>query len=351
MKHIWIRSEQRINEKRTGITPSGAAVLLKKGFNVTIEESANRIIATGEYEKAGCTVVRENSWHKAPKDAIIFGLKELPEADTPLIHNHIMFGHAFKGQHSSRAFLKRFKNGKGSLFDLEYLVDEKDRRVAAFGYWAGYLGAAISLKCWIAQQSGAICGSLRPYANKGDMILDLQTNLETISVELPSFMVIGALGRVGKGALDLCEALNIKATKWDLEDTSHGGPFVEILQHELLLNCIIARPGSPVFFSAECAKKQRKLAVIGDIACDPDSDYNPIPIYKTPTNWRNPAIRIVAKPVLDLMAIDNLPSLLPLESSEDFAAQLLPYLIDLDNLRTGVWGRAKTTFDNHMKGV
>ena len=48
------------------------------------------------------------------------------------------------------------------------------------------------------------------------------------------------------------------------------------------------------------------------------------------------------------MAIDNLPSLLPVESSQDFAAQLLPSLLTLDDLDAGVWGRAKAVFDRHL---
>ncbi len=56
-------------------------------------------------------------------------------------------------------------------------------------------------------------------------------------------------------------------------------------------------------------------------------------------------------PPLDVTAIDNLPSMLPVESSQDFAEQLLPSLLTLDNLQAGVWGRAKATFDTHMKGI
>jgi saccharopine dehydrogenase (NAD+, L-lysine-forming) len=55
-------------------------------------------------------------------------------------------------------------------------------------------------------------------------------------------------------------------------------------------------------------------------------------------------------PPLDVMAIDNLPSLLPRESSEDFAAQLLPHLLGLHALDSGVWARAKTTFDANILG-
>jgi saccharopine dehydrogenase (NAD+, L-lysine forming) len=46
-------------------------------------------------------------------------------------------------------------------------------------------------------------------------------------------------------------------------------------------------------------------------------------------------------------AIDNLPSLLPVESSMDYAAQLLPSLATLGALETGVWGRAMAEFTRH----
>ena len=57
-----------------------------------------------------------------------------------------MFGHAFKGQRGAETLLGRFRAGGGRLYDIEYLVDEGGRRLAAFGYWAGFAGAAVSLK-------------------------------------------------------------------------------------------------------------------------------------------------------------------------------------------------------------
>ena len=108
---------------------------------------------------------------------------------------------------------------------------------------------------------------------------------------------------------------------------------------------------SPATLGISAKTAPRKLSVIGDIACDPDSDYNPVPVYDRATSWEAPALRAHDDPPLDVMAIDNLPSLLPVESSEDFAAQLLPSLMTLDNLETGVWGRAKATFSEHVQGV
>ncbi|MFV1602679.1 MULTISPECIES: saccharopine dehydrogenase [unclassified Phaeobacter] len=350
MTHLWVRAEQRPNEERVGLTPEGARALIDAGLKVTVEESTVRAIPLQGYIDAGCEIAAENSWPDAPRDAIIFGLKELPEDGTPLPHRHIMFGHAYKGQHSGKALLERFQAGGGTLYDLEYLVDESGRRVAAFGYWAGYAGAAVTLKTWAAQQRGELCGPVGVYEGKDALLAELSAELDGLKTDRPSAIVIGALGRVGTGAADLCEAMGVAVTKWDMAETASGGPFPEILAHDLFLNCIFARPGTPVFVPQEALTADRRLTAIGDVACDPDSDYNPVPVYDRATTWEAPALRVAQDPVLDVLAIDNLPSMLPVESSEDYAAQLLPSLLTLTDLASGVWGRAETTFKDHLPG-
>ncbi|MGO4908385.1 saccharopine dehydrogenase [Pseudorhodobacter sp. W20_MBD10_FR17] len=349
MTHIWVRAEQRPNEERVGITPQGVADMLAAGFQVTVEESSVRAIGIDGYRATGCAIAAENSWPSAPHDALIFGLKELPDDGTPLPHRHILFGHAYKGQPDGQTLLRRFKAGGGTLYDIEYLVDEDGRRVAAFGYWAGYAGAAVALKCWAAQQRGQIAGPVAKYTGKQALLADLHAELATY--RRPRALVIGALGRVGTGASDLCEALGIAVTKWDMAETAHGGPFPEVLAHEIFLNCILARPGCPVFVPKTALIDPRALTVIGDIACDPTSAFSPIKVYDRATDWAAPALRVAENPVLDVTAIDNLPSLLPVESSEDFAGLLLPSLLTLNDLTKGVWGRAKTLFDTHSAKV
>ena len=145
--------------------------------------------------------------------------------------------------------------------------------------------------------------------------------------------------------------MGVDVTRWDLAETASGGPFPEILQHDVFLNCILARPGTPVFVPADALTADRKLSVIGDIACDPDSDFSPIKVYDRTTSWADPALRVCDDPVLDVTAIDNLPSLLPAESSDDFAGQLLPHLSTLDRLDQGVWARAKDLFEDHIGKV
>ncbi len=351
MTHLWVRAEQRPNEDRVGITPEGVAALIEAGIRVTVEGSTTRAIPIDGYAAAGAQIAPENSWPDAPLDAIVFGLKELPDDGTPLRHRHIMFGHAYKGQPDGQVLLRRFKAGGGTLYDLEYLVDETGRRVAAFGYWAGYAGAAVSLMAWAAQKRGEVCGPVGVYPGQEALTSELIGTLDQTGAPRPTAIVIGALGRVGSGASDLCRAVGVDVTAWDMAETAHGGPFPEILDHGLFLNCILATPGVPVFVPEHAKRAARTLSVIGDIACDPTSDFSPINVYDRTTTWDDPVLRVHDTPVLDVMAIDNLPSMLPVESSQDYAAQLLPSLMTLGDLQAGVWSRAKTEFDRHSSAL
>lgn len=350
MTHLWVRAERRPNEERVGITPEGVRDLIRLGHRVTVEASPRRIIPTDRYAAAGAAIAPEGSWPTAPAETIILGLKELPADGTPLAHRHIMFGHAFKGQPAGRALLERFRAGGGTLYDLEYLVDENGRRLAAFGYWAGFAGAAVSLKCLTAQYRGTLCPPIHAYRSKEAMLDEVRAELDGTGGPRPHALVIGARGRVGSGAADFCTAMGMPVTRWDVEETAHGGPFPEVLAHELFLNCILAQAGTPVFVPASAVNPGRRLRVIGDIACDPGSEFSPVKVYHRLTHWAAPALRVAEDPPLDVVAIDNLPSMLPAESSEDFARQLLPVLARLDRIDEDAWGRARATFLRHLDG-
>ena len=347
---LHMRTETRPMEKRAGLTPEGAARLLKAGFAVAVEESDARAFPTAGYADVGCEIVPAGSWMHAEPDTFVFGLKELPEGSSPLRHRHIMFGHAYKGQPGASDLLTRFKKGGGTLLDLEYLVDETGRRVAAFGYWAGYAGAAVAFLALASSEAGITMPDLTvPRNGRDELGAEVQRAVYGLG-ETPRAIVVG-MGRTGMGASDLCASLGIGATCWDLPETAHGGPFPEILAHDVFLNCVLAGPGTPVFVDGQALRAERRLAVIGDIACDPGSDFNPIPIYDRATTFADPVTRVFDDPPLDIVAIDNLPSLLPKESSADFESQLLPSLLSLDRVDEGVWKRANDTFKNHTRSL
>ncbi|PLS21962.1 saccharopine dehydrogenase [Neptunicoccus cionae] len=357
MVHLWVRAEQRPAEQRVGITPEGVSALLAAGFKVTVEDSAARAIPISAYQTTGCDIAAAGDWQEAPDDVIVFGLKELDPNGPNLRHRHIMFGHAYKGQADGPDLLRRFKNGGGALYDLEYLTEPSGRRVAAFGYWAGFAGAAVGMKVWAAQQAGPIPGPERigVYPGRDALVSELQSELDHAvsgGASQPDVIVIGALGRVGSGACDLAAALGLTVTKWDMAETAHGGPFPEILNHTLFVNCILASPGVPVFVPETTPDAPRKLTVIADVSCDPNSPYNPIPIYEESSTFDAPVTRVTqGPPPLDVTAIDNLPSMLPVESSQDYAAQLLPSLLTLNRMDSGVWARARQLFDTHVAQV
>jgi len=341
---IWMRAEPRDNEARAPMTPQGAKKLIAKGWRVVVEDAPERCIPTEDYRDVDCEIAPAGAWINAPEDTIILGLKELDDDGTDLVHRHIMFGHAYKRQSDGRALLDRFKKGGGTLLDLEYLVNGHGKRVAAFGYWAGYAGAALSVMAWGAQQNGKTLGTMSAFASADALVKSVKAAID----DTPSALIIGARGRVGSGASDLCREIGIKPTEWDIDETAKGGPFPQILDHDIFLNCILAQPDVPVFVDENAGSADRKLSVVGDIACDPTSDFNPIKIYDAATTWSEPTTRAHSRPPLDVMAIDNLPSLMPAESTDDFAKQLLPYLLDLGDDSKGVWARAAQTFKNHV---
>jgi len=101
----------------------------------------------------------------------------------------------------------------------------------------------------------------------------------------PDALIVGALGRTGRGAVDLLAAMEVRAQLWDKAETARQGPFPEILAHEVFLNCILAVPGGPVFVPQEAAAANaRRLRVIADIACDAQA-----PIRRSASTTARPA--------------------------------------------------------------
>jgi saccharopine dehydrogenase (NAD+, L-lysine-forming) len=212
--------------------------------------------------RVGCTLVEHNSWNKAPAGTLIIGLKELPVSTEPISHTHIQFAHCYKRQGGWVDVLRRFSDGKGTLYDLEFLTDEQKRRVAAFGYHAGFAGSAAGALAFASRKKGKVLGSLEPYENQDAMIKHVHDELVGDSEKEVTIKVLamGALGRCGSGAVGLFQQvldryapvptmcsptthplfayrnkemgnkkLNIEILKWDLEETKKGGPFQEIL--------------------------------------------------------------------------------------------------------------------------
>lgn len=347
-----MRAETKAFEQRTLLTPSSAAQLLTHGYDVVVERCEQRIFSDGEYDSVGCRLVDSGAWHTAPTEAIVLGLKELELHDGPLNRRHVHFAHVFKEQQGWQDVLSQFVQAGGTLYDLEYLTDQQHKRVAAFGYWAGFVGAAVAVIAWCEKQHGETLPALSSWADKQALLRAVKSSLATIT-QMPNGLVIGALGRCGSGAVELFESCELSVTQWDQAETAEGGPFDAVRDHDILVNCVFINNPLPPFSSIEhLLQPKRKVQIISDVSCDPTGKHNPLPIYSQCTSMDKPLHTIMQSsaqnPSLDLIAIDHLPSLLPRESSEDFSQQLLPTLLEINHLDQGAWKRAYDAFAKHI---
>lgn len=323
--------------------------------------------ADGARFSSGCNLVPSGSWKdKAPDDAMIIGLKELDEDDDlPLKNEHIYFAHCFKNQKGWDGILRRFKNGGGVLYDLEYLVNESGMRVAAFGYYAGVCGAAIGLDLW-AQKNGPSAG--RPYkvplgvSDFHDLVQRVGSHVslavKECGADIPVVAVIGYKGRCGGGVVGLLEGINFPKEKlklWDSQDTEGKSDSpVRSLDYDILINCAYLSPGMTPFVTKDLIRSKKdtmKLSIIVDVSCDPLNPANPLPIYSTCTTLDSPVLAVqVEGRDIDIVAIDHLPTILPSDSSEEFCSQLYPHLLNLPDRESNyVWSAAKKTFQSHLK--
>lgn len=259
---IHLRQEQKPHEHRS-FSPAAIAALVSAGYPVNVERSSTsptlaRIFADSEYADAGATLVPTGSWTSAAPDTLILGLKELPEGDdSPLRNDHIAFSHCYKGQGGWQHVLSRFPRGGRILYDLEFLVDEAGRRVSAFGYHAGFAGAALAVKAWAWQLTrGKEVGEALPgveeftggrgyYLNEEELVAQVREDVaagEKVCGRNPTAMILGALGRCGRGATDLFVKAGIpesSLTRWDLDETrERHGPYDEIVQSDIFLNAV-----------------------------------------------------------------------------------------------------------------
>eukprot|EP00456_Euglypha_rotunda_P056955 TRINITY_DN4692_c0_g1_i12.p1 TRINITY_DN4692_c0_g1~~TRINITY_DN4692_c0_g1_i12.p1 ORF type:complete len:223 (+),score=35.85 TRINITY_DN4692_c0_g1_i12:338-1006(+) len=209
---------------------------------------------------------------------------------------------------------------------------------------------ALGLLQWVHQRTTKVpISNLKSWKSTADMVKTVQDALKKVK-DTPSVLVLGAKGRCGGGAVWFAEQCGLKSIQWDLEETKGGGPFPQLLQHDVLVNAIYLSEKIPPFITHDLIKttKDRKLSVFVDVSCDTSNPNNPFPIYDQGTTLVSPVLNVVkdAPSVLplDVIAIDHLPSLTPADSSTAFAADILPHLMLIKNTDTPVWKRAEDLF-------
>ena len=138
-----------------------------------------------------------------------------------------------------------------------------------------------------------------------------------------------------------------------MKETAQGGPFKEIVESDIFVNCIYLSQPIPPFLTLDLLDlPSRTLSVLVDVSCDPNNPHNPLPIYNASTTFNHPTLCVETgkSAPLDIIAIDHLPTLLPREASDQFCMDLYPSLLELSHyIDARVWTDAKQLFEKKIK--
>jgi saccharopine dehydrogenase (NAD+, L-lysine-forming) len=102
---------------------------------------------------------------------------------------------------------------------------------------------------------------------------------------------------------------------------------------DILYNCICLDDSSNELWFDKNTEFTKKILIV-DISCDYNKPNNPINIYKEATTFENPVYKY--NDFVDIIAINNLPSLLPIDSSIYFSNILAILLLEYDKSNTWI---------------
>lgn len=326
---LFIRKETIPNEYRTPIIPKDIPILIKNNYTVYVESCSNRCFSDHEFEKYGAIIVN-HQWFQYNAN-IVLGLKELQHPEYLDHHVHVYFAHCYKDQLHAPKLLKYFKDSRSILYDLEYFTYKNNQRFLAFGFYAGIAGCILGLKQHHFKKLGPL-----------SYIKDLNSTIfELLSFNMkPSIAVIGYSGRCGQGVCHVLNLLHLKYHVYTKEQSKNN-----LNAYDIVFNCIYLSNYIKPWFTHDT--KFKKPIVICDISCDPYHEYNPIQIYNEPTTWENPVYQYNKN--VSIIAIDNLPSLIPIESSTYFSNKMIELILLKENDTQHIWKRNLKIYDSIVK--
>ncbi len=376
--NIGIIRESRNDENRTPLVPEHIKKYKESNPNINfiIQPSNSRCFSDEEYELCGAKI-NEN----LNECSIIFGVKEIDP--NILINNrtYLFFSHTFKINKQQKNIEKHKKdlllsilNKKITLIDYENIRGKNGTRCLGFGRFAGIVGCYNTLNLLLrvlGKQSLASAYKINDYER-------LVLNLKNLYFPKTKILVTGD-GRVAKGVIELLNLTNIKAvSKKDFLEKKFDQPIFcnletkdyvtnnssttfnlehfinnpqdyssSALQYLKETNILISAhywdPSSPKIFEYEDLKDLQNLKIVGDITCDINGSV-PTTIRSTTIEEPNYWIERYNLKEIDenndgiaVMAVDNLPSELPRDSSREFSEgiinKVLPFLLKEDDGR------------------
>lgn len=341
---IYLRKEILSNEYRTPLAPKDIVTLIENGFIVYIESSNLRIYSDNEYTKESEKVIITNKkWYDEMfSNALIIGLKEFDNLDKLNNHKHLYFSHSYKNQNNSEIILKHFSKSNSIIYDFEFFLDSNEKRIISFGFYAGIAGGLLGLMQYLTKKkSRKNIKDLIPFHSEYEIIKKIMKN--NIKDHNLKIGIIGYNGKCGQGVINVLNQLEIKYNKINKNDNKE-----EFKDYDIFYNCILLdKKCNDVFFDNNT--EFYKNIIIVDISCDYNQQNNPIKIYNENTTWKNPVFNY--NNFVDIIAISNLPSLLPKDSSNYFSSKCVQLLRNYCNDENKSWNKCKKIFLDKIKNI
>lgn len=365
MKIGIIKETKNPIDNRVALTPNQVAQLCKQypDSEFIVQSSPIRAYSDDKYKKLGIKVTDDLS-----DCDIFFGIKEA-KIETIIPNKHyFFFGHIAKMQEYNRPLIQAMIEKKISFSDYEYLVDENNKRVCAFGWWAGVVGTYYTLRAYGLRYK--LFDLPKPTL---DFTLEkLLFNLKNINLPKVKLIVTGT-GRVSQGVqyvlkqigafeISINEFLSEEKVPSNLSwsvagleqlvkhksdnkfnhDDFYKNPsdyvsnFYRFAKHaDIFISAHFWDSHAPVYLTEDdLKKKDMKIKVIGDITCDimgsikstlrssthddPFYDYNPLSEKEEKA--------FSSESNITVMAVDTCPNALALDTSEYFGNMLIEHV-------------------------
>lgn len=353
-------------DNRVALSPKQVAELnaLFPQHKIVVQSSDIRAFSDEEYLEEGVEVVNDVN-----DCDVLFGIKEAKIETLIPNKQYFFFGHIAKMQKYNRPLLQAFINKHITFCDYEYLVDDNNQRVCAFGWWAGVVGVYYTLRGYGLKHKLYEL----PKPDRRFTLEQLINNLKSAKLPNVKLLVTGA-GRVSQGAQYVLNSIGaVKMTEesylsteevetlsycvadvdrlvkridgclfsWsDFTNTpkAYESDFASWAKSTDILICAhFWGQDAPVYLSKEDLKrKDMRIRMIGDVTCDiegsikstirssthdePYYDYNPL------TGMEEPAFSSDSN--ISVMAVDTCPNALAMDTSSYFGEMLIKHVFE-----------------------
>ncbi len=351
-------------DSRVALIPEQVKAIEKEGnFKFLIQPSPNRCYKDSEYLAAGLSLSEDME-----SCDYLLGIKEVPKSQLIANKKYFFFSHTYKKQAYNQALLQKIINDDISLMDYELLTDDKGKRVIAFGFFAGMVGAHNALYTYAQRTQAFSLKRLKDCFDYAEAV-ELYENTEFPPIKI----VLTGTGRVGSGAAKVLTDMGIKKVDKEafLQRDFNEAVFTQLSprdyaahperdefvnQHfydhpkeyhssfaeytkvaDIMINGIYWDNDAPAFFTVEeMNSPDWNIRVIADVTCDiaPVSSIPSTLFASTiadPIFGFDPQTGQKAAPhqkgIIDMMTIDNLPNELPRDASKAFGEMFTEHVL------------------------